>query len=97
MNKKDDKNKINSIFGIRPIIEAIHAGKTIDKLFIQKGLHNDLFTELLQFPNAAHDDQVDAMTMAIHYMKESWRLTHPDDPEFEDEIKDKKRVAYWRV
>ena len=46
MNKKDDKNKINSIFGIRPIIEAIESGKTIDKLFIQKGLHNDLFAEL---------------------------------------------------
>jgi len=36
----------NSIFGIRPIIEAVKAGKTIDKLFIQKGLHNDLFAEL---------------------------------------------------
>ncbi|MEE2700119.1 MAG: 23S rRNA (guanosine(2251)-2'-O)-methyltransferase RlmB [Bacteroidota bacterium] len=46
MNKKDDKNKTNSIFGIRPIIEAIEAGKIIDKLFIQKGLHNDLFAEL---------------------------------------------------
>lgn len=46
MNKKDDKDKANSIFGIRPIIEAIESGKTIDKLFIQKGLHNDLFAEL---------------------------------------------------
>ena len=36
----------NFIFGIRPIIEAIKSGKTIDKLFIQKGLHNDLFVEL---------------------------------------------------
>ena len=36
----------NFIFGIRPIIEAIKSGKTIDKLFIQKGLHNDLFAEL---------------------------------------------------
>ena len=33
-------------FGIRAIIEAVEAGKTIDKLFIQKGLHNDLFAEL---------------------------------------------------
>ena len=40
------KNNQNFIFGIRPIIEAIQAGKTIDKLFIQKGLHNDLFAEL---------------------------------------------------
>lgn len=41
MHKRD-----NHIFGIRPIIEAIKQGKTIDKLFIQKGLHNDLFSEL---------------------------------------------------
>mgnify|MGYP006125837129 CR=1 FL=1 len=43
MNNPEEKNYI---FGIRAIIEAIEAGKTIDKLFIQKGLHNDLFTEL---------------------------------------------------
>lgn len=36
----------NSVFGIRAVIEAIKAEKTIDKLFIQKGLHNDLFAEL---------------------------------------------------
>ncbi|MAW21601.1 MAG: 23S rRNA (guanosine(2251)-2'-O)-methyltransferase RlmB [Flavobacteriales bacterium] len=41
-----NKEEKNCIFGIRPIIEAIKSGKTIDKLFIQKGLHNDLFTEL---------------------------------------------------
>lgn len=41
MNKKE-----NLVFGIRPIIETIKAGKTIDKLFIQKGLNNDLFSEL---------------------------------------------------
>ncbi|MBT3612162.1 MAG: 23S rRNA (guanosine(2251)-2'-O)-methyltransferase RlmB [Flavobacteriales bacterium] len=43
MNNTEEKNYI---FGIRSIIEAVEAGKTIDKLFIQKGLHNDLFTEL---------------------------------------------------
>ena len=43
MHNTEEKNYI---FGIRAIIEAIEAGKTIDKLFIQKGLHNDLFAEL---------------------------------------------------
>jgi len=43
MNNIEEKNYI---FGIRAIIEAVEAGKTIDKLFIQKGLHNDLFAEL---------------------------------------------------
>ena len=41
-----NKEEKNFIFGIRSIIEAVEAGKTIDKLFIQKGLHNDLFAEL---------------------------------------------------
>ncbi len=43
MHNREEKNYI---FGIRAIIEAVNAGKTIDKLFIQKGLHNDLFAEL---------------------------------------------------
>ncbi|ATA67823.1 23S rRNA (guanosine(2251)-2'-O)-methyltransferase RlmB [Capnocytophaga cynodegmi] len=34
------------IFGIRAVIEAISAGKTIDKIFIQKGLKGSLFQEL---------------------------------------------------
>ncbi len=36
----------NSIFGLRPIIEAISAGQEIDTLFIQKGLKGDIFKEL---------------------------------------------------
>ncbi|MDA7728741.1 23S rRNA (guanosine(2251)-2'-O)-methyltransferase RlmB [Flavobacteriales bacterium] len=43
MHNTEEKNYI---FGIRAIIEAVNAGKTIDKLFIQKGLYNDLFAEL---------------------------------------------------
>jgi len=36
--------------------------------------------------------------MAIHYMKASWHLTHPEDPDWDDDNKkNKKRVAYWRV
>ena len=44
--QKNNQEEKNYIFGIRAIIEAVEAGKTIDKLFIQKGLHNDLFAEL---------------------------------------------------
>lgn len=38
--------KDTSIFGIRAVIEAINSGKTIDKVFIQKGLRGELFHEL---------------------------------------------------
>lgn len=36
------------IFGIRAVIEAINSGKTIDKVFLQKGLRGELFNELDQ-------------------------------------------------
>lgn len=35
-----------TIFGIRAIIEAVKAGETIDKVFIQKSLRGELFQEL---------------------------------------------------
>lgn len=34
------------IFGIRAVIEAVNAGKSLDKVFIQKGLKGPLFNEL---------------------------------------------------
>jgi len=34
------------IYGIRPVIEAIESGKTIDKVFIQRGSGGDLMREL---------------------------------------------------
>ena len=40
------QNKQEIIFGIRAIIEAIHSGKTIEKIYIQKGLTGHLFSEL---------------------------------------------------
>lgn len=38
----------NLIFGTRAVIEAIKAGKDIEKIFIQKGLSNDLYHQLRQ-------------------------------------------------
>lgn len=38
--------KATQIFGLRAVMEAINAGETIDKVFIQKGLQGDLFHEL---------------------------------------------------
>jgi len=35
-----------NIYGIRAVIEAVRAGKTLDRIYIQKGLNNQLFHEL---------------------------------------------------
>ena len=43
--EKEDREE-NCIYGIRAVIEAIKAGKEIDKILLQRGLSNDLFGEL---------------------------------------------------
>ena len=36
------------IFGIRAVIEAVEAGKDIDKVLVKRGLSGELFQELLE-------------------------------------------------
>jgi len=83
-----DRDKIARVHAATPIMEA-------GRLFLprHKDWAEDLFAEAIQFPYGKHDDQVDAMTMAIHYLRDSWHLTHPDDPEYED--KPSKNKTYW--
>jgi predicted phage terminase large subunit-like protein len=87
-----DRDKVSRVYAASPMIET-------GRVWIPKNKRwaDDLVEELIQFPNAAHDDQVDALTMAIHYMRESWHLTHPDDPDWEDAPRKQKRVTYWKT
>ena len=38
--------EVNLIFGMRAVIEALDAGKEIEKIIIQKGLSNELYNQL---------------------------------------------------
>jgi 23S rRNA (guanosine2251-2'-O)-methyltransferase len=41
-------DEANLIFGMRAVIEALNAGKDIEKIFLQKGLSNELYHQLRQ-------------------------------------------------
>ena len=89
-----DRDKVSRVYAATPLMES-------GRVYIPKGKEwaKDLFDEALAFPNGAHDDQVDAMTMAIHYMRDSWHVSHGDDPSLEDDYNPRrqKRVGYWRT
>jgi 23S rRNA (guanosine2251-2'-O)-methyltransferase len=42
----DKKDKNTCVFGIRAVIEAVNAGKELEKVYVQKGLQGELFFEL---------------------------------------------------
>ena len=44
----------SKIFGLHPVIEAIKSGTTINKLYIQKGLRGDTFSELQKLISESH-------------------------------------------
>lgn len=44
----------NIIFGIRPIVEAIEAGKQIEKLYVRKGAEGQLLGELREIARRRH-------------------------------------------
>jgi 23S rRNA (guanosine2251-2'-O)-methyltransferase len=45
--REQKKETENMIFGLRPVIEALKSGKEIDRLFVQTGLKNELFGEMM--------------------------------------------------
>jgi 23S rRNA (guanosine2251-2'-O)-methyltransferase len=47
-------SKPDQIYGTRAVMEAIHAGREIERIFIQKGLSNDLTRELLHLARERH-------------------------------------------
>ena len=58
----------------------------------------DLIEEAISFPNARYDDQVDAMVMAVLYMRDSWYVSHTDDPDYDEDDEDiykPQRKGYW--
>ena len=87
-----DRDKVSRVHAITPILES-------GRVWMPRGKDwsEDLFAEAIQFPYGRHDDQVDAMAMAIHYLKESWHLSHPDDPSYEEDEENtpRKKKTYW--
>jgi len=61
------------IYGTRAIIEAIEAGKEIDKLLLQRDLQNDLSQELLQ---VCHDYKIPFQRVPIEKLNRITRKNH---------------------
>ena len=52
-NKREDE-KIEMIFGLRPILEALAAGKTLERIYLQKGQRNSVTEDITDMARKAH-------------------------------------------
>ena len=61
-----DRDKLSRVSAITPILEA-------RRVFLPESAwwRDDFIAELTAFPAGAHDDWVDALTMALEYLRES--------------------------
>ena len=90
MEYSPDRDKVSRVNASTPFMESGRIWIPADKSWA-----DDLLSQALRFPGGKHDDMVDAMTMAVLYVRDSWRIEHPDDPEWEDDAPKKKRGGYW--
>ena len=65
--------KETTIFGIRAIIEAIKSGENIDKIFLQKGLHGELFIELEKIINK---ERLNASYVPVEKLNRLTKMNH---------------------
>jgi len=65
--------KETTIFGIRAIIEAIKSDENIDKIFLQKGLRGELFTELEQL---IHKERLNASYVPVEKLNRLTKMNH---------------------
>ena len=87
-----DRDKVSRATAATPFFES-------GRIWIpeHKSWAMDLIDEAVTFPHGRYDDQVDAMVMAVLYMRDSWYVSHQDDPEYEEDesVYKPPRKGYW--
>jgi 23S rRNA (guanosine2251-2'-O)-methyltransferase len=67
------KNKTQFIYGIHSVVEAIRAGKHIEKIFIKKGFKSELLGELAGF---VRDNSVSFQYVPVEKLNRLTRMNH---------------------
>jgi 23S rRNA (guanosine2251-2'-O)-methyltransferase len=85
--RKDDSNRYghssNLIYGVRPIIEAILAGREIEKILLQHNLRSEITRELMQLIKAR---EVPFQTVPIEKLNRLGNMNHQGVVAFISEV-----------
>ena len=81
--RNSESSASRPVFGIRPVIEAIEAGREIDKVFIQRGLQGDLARQLM---GLLKDRNIPFQTVPIEKLNRLTRKNHQGVYAFSSEV-----------
>lgn len=76
------------IFGLHPVLEAIQAGRTIDKIFLKKDLHGDI---AIRLTHLAKDHDIPVQRVPVERLNKITRKNH------QGVIAQTSAVAYHRL
>jgi predicted phage terminase large subunit-like protein len=85
-----DRDKTARAHAIAPLVESGCVWMPQDRFWAE-----DVINQATSFPNARHDDQVDAMTQALLRLKTGFFLRNPDDYAEEEPDEDAQRRRYY--
>lgn len=87
-----DKDKLSRAYAAQPLVKS---GRVwMPKAF---GWAKELIIELESFPMGEHDDSVDALVMAVLFLRNFNKIGHPDDPNDPPRKKDAGGGGYWKL
>jgi 23S rRNA (guanosine2251-2'-O)-methyltransferase len=101
MKKHSKKTPDNLIIGIRPVMEAIQAGRNMERILIKSGLEGDLFRSLLtlvQQHNIPHQfvpiEKLNSLTPASHQGVAAFvsLITYADIAEIIGQVKERNET-----
>jgi len=88
-----EKDKLTRLHSCTPFFHAGRIWVPADRNWAE-----EVIEEVCGFPYAANDDFTDTVSQAIIWMRDSWNLSHPDDPNWDEEYDwDNKTThnSYW--
>jgi len=68
-----DDNQQEMVYGIRPVMEALKAGKELEKAFVQRGAGSDTYRELIKL---LHDFSVPYQVVPVEKLNRITRKNH---------------------
>lgn len=85
-----DRDKIARAHAVSGIVERQRVWLPLKKKFAA-----ELLQEALEFPRGAHDDAVDAMVMALLYLRRRYQLTQESVEKHDTPSRQRRFKSYW--